>query len=94
MRQSARSEKKREAREAEEQRVRRFERHREDANKRQNETERMVRERILDATAKRAPTGARVFVKEAERLRARARARGRPPRLREREKGREKNAPH
>ena len=53
MRAQQRSEKRRQAREAEEQRVRRYERHRDEANKRQAEAERAVREQLIESAARR-----------------------------------------
>ena len=53
LRAQQRSEKKRQARESEEQRVRRYERHRDEANKRQAEAERSVREQLIEQGVKR-----------------------------------------
>ena len=51
LRAQQRAEKKRMSREAEEQRVRRYERHRDEASKRQAEAERAVREQLIDGAS-------------------------------------------
>lgn len=53
LRAQQRSEKKRTSREAEEQRVRRYERHRDEAAKRQTEAERAVREQLIEGASRR-----------------------------------------